>query len=185
MKSLSAGFDSSCSGASFEVLNASRRFENSDDHIDPSVSSFKCGASAGRNVGPDLPGSIPGGVNTVLAIKCFASERSAASPAYPSRIVRHFFSYFNNIPGLPPVCLLPRHTALSFQKTFYKQSPSCAQTVGRTCHRERLIRFHPRYLRHHSTPDTIEVWRKLHFCDHEAKRNECRTHPRRNPNQKH
>jgi hypothetical protein len=84
MKSFAAGFDSSCSGSSVLLLNASRTFAISDVHIDPSVSSFRCGASAGRNVGDCLSGSTwGGGVNNEFAISCFASVELAVARLHP------------------------------------------------------------------------------------------------------
>src|ERR1700677_2318232 len=132
IRSFFTGCDSSCSGASFDVLNASRRFAKSEVHMDPSVSSFKLGASAGRSVGPDFPGSISGGgVNTVLSIGCFASGAVGRAFRLPISNRAPVFPHFNHARS-PPVSLLPQHTAHSFQKTFYKHSPTRARYVGRT-----------------------------------------------------
>src|SRR3981189_3445694 len=85
IKSFAAGFDSSCSGSSLLLLKASRRFAISDDHIDPSVSSFRCGASAGRNVGVFRSGSTwGGGVNNEFVIACVASMESAVDALHPN-----------------------------------------------------------------------------------------------------
>src|ERR1700730_18184443 len=93
MKSFAAGFDSNCSGSSLLLLKASRRFAISDVHIDPSVSSFRCGASAGRSTGPCFSGSLSdGGVKNLLDISCLVSMAEPGLPTIPlSKIVRPLY----------------------------------------------------------------------------------------------
>ena len=70
----------SSSGSSLLLLKASRRFAISDVHIDPSVSSFRFGASAGRKVGAGFSlSACGGGVNNEFAISCFASMEVASA----------------------------------------------------------------------------------------------------------
>src|SRR5271170_7635718 len=104
MKSFSAGLDSSFSGSSVLLLNASRRFAISDVHIDPSVSSFMCGASAGRNVGDFFSGSPSGdGGKNVLAISCLVSVAVAVATNHPlSKIVPCLY-ICQYVPDLSPV----------------------------------------------------------------------------------
>src|SRR5271168_1284678 len=142
IRSFLIGFDSSSSGSSLLLLNASRRFAMSDVHIEPSVSSCKWGASAGRNVGAGFPGSISGGgVNNEFAISCLASVECAAAhpdPLYKNRapplllsIRSRSFAGFSSVRGKRFLAPL----------TFYKLSHTHAHYLGRTSPNECLFHF--------------------------------------------
>ena len=138
-------------------LNASRRFEISEVHIDPSVSSFRCGASAGRNVGPVLPGSISGGVANVFAISWFASVESAA--ACSTCLEKSCATLSSTSPVFRRFHSLLRHTARG--STNILQTFACRCSVHWT-HLTPGMSLR-RYVRHLAAPSTIRVWRNLHL----------------------
>jgi len=116
--------------------------------------------------------------------------RSAAAP------LTHLEScatlpYINNVPGLPPVCLPPRHTAHSFHETFYKQSPARAHSDWThhpwgTSHASYLllIGFLSALPSSSLQPGYNRGLAQTALLQSRSKRNECLTHPKENPNPK-
>ena len=152
--------------------------------MDPSVSSFRCGASAGRSAGPVLPGSISGGVNTVLAIGCFASERVGHNPNCSSQkscAILHICvrSYLRSAPDLPSASFPAATSAPRLQKNILQTFTSLRLSLD-VVHTSNVS---PVFSSSSLSPATIRVWRKLHFCyqepPQEPKRNECRKHCRK------